>query len=499
MPAGSASGRTAISTSRPARSASPRNAQDTNNLLGKMLRIDVDHGRVRATQIPADNPFVGDGRRRARRDLRATACAIRGATASTRATGKFFIGNVGETSFEEINLGQKRRELRLADRRRRPSANPAFVNPILTYPHGIGASVTGGYVYRGESDGLNGQYFFADFITEQDLHAAVRRHQLGRDRPHRADRPDVGTINAPASFGEDARGNLYIVDIGGEVFRLTPERVTSSDVGDTLSGGGGNDRLFGGAGTDLLDGGTGADFLNGGAGDDRFIYRPGDGADVIFGFAAGAGSEDRINVSAIPGYHVICRRAGPRDAGWRRYGDQFRRRRHADAAKRAAQQPECRRLRARRREGRLQRRRHRRRAVAPSQRTGLRMAVRRRQHRQQSGRAETLDASWHFQDTGDFANDGRADVLWRHDNGQVVLWTMNGNQIVANQAVATIGNDWHNEGAGDFDGDGRSDVLWRNDNGQVALWTMNSAQITNNQLVGIRRRLALPGASRCRR
>ena len=85
----------------------------------------------------------------------------------------------------------------------------------------------------------------------------------------------------------------------GEVFRLTPT-VASSDIGDSLSGFGGNDRLFGGAGPDLLDGGTGADFLNGGAGDDRFIYRPGYGADVIFGFVTGAGSEDRINLSAFP-------------------------------------------------------------------------------------------------------------------------------------------------------------------------------------------------------
>jgi len=93
-------------------------------------------------------------------------------------------------------------------------------------------------------------------------------------------------------------------------------------------------------------------------------------------------------------------------------------------------------------------------------------------------------AKWRFQDTGDFNADGKADVLWRHDNdGQVVLWTMNGSQITNNQSVATIGNEWHNEGVGDFTGDGRADVLWHNDNGQVALWTMNGAQITGNQLV----------------
>ena len=55
---------------------------------------------------------------------------------------------------------------------------------------------------------------------------------------------NVGTINNPASFGEDARGNLYVVDIDGEVYRLSPT-VNSSDLGDALAGGAGNDRLFG--------------------------------------------------------------------------------------------------------------------------------------------------------------------------------------------------------------------------------------------------------------
>ena len=75
--------------------------------------------------------------------------------------------------------------------------------------------------------------------------------------------------------------------------------MTSSDLGDTLTGGAGNDRLFGGAGPDILIGGSGADFLNGGAGDDRFVYAPGNGADLIFGFAAGAGTDDRIDLSAF--------------------------------------------------------------------------------------------------------------------------------------------------------------------------------------------------------
>ena len=77
-------------------------------------------------------------------------------------------------------------------------------------------------------------------------------------------------------------------------------------------------------------------------------------------------------------------------------------------------------------------------------------------------------------------------------------WTAR--RSLSNQSVAAIGNDWHNEGVADFGGDGRADVLWRNDSGQVALWTMDGAQITNNQQVAhTRRRLAFPGTAGYRR
>ena len=265
------------------------NAQDNTNLLGKILRIDVDPVAP-GYQIPADNPFVGMGGG-VRGEIWAFGLRNPWRDSFDSATGQLFIGNVGAVSFEEINLGQKGANYGWPIVEG-TGANPAFVNPIHTYPHGGGASVTGGYVYRGESDGLQGQYFFADFI--QNTVSTLRFDGANWVATNRTAQiaPDTGTINSPASFGEDARGNLYIVDIGGEVFRLTP-RVQSSDTGDSLSGGGGNDRLFGGAGNDRLDGGTGTDFLNGGLGDDNYVYAPGYGADTIFSFEPG-GVGDRI-------------------------------------------------------------------------------------------------------------------------------------------------------------------------------------------------------------
>ena len=99
---------------------------------------------------------------------------------------------------------------------------------------------------------------------------------------------DFGAVNNPSSFGEDARGNLYLVDFDGEVFRLTP-MVASADQADVLRGLGGNDMLFGGSGNDTLDGGPGADTLIGGPGMDTADYSS-SGAGVNVNLLTGLGS-----------------------------------------------------------------------------------------------------------------------------------------------------------------------------------------------------------------
>jgi hypothetical protein len=86
---------------------------------------------------------------------------------------------------------------------------------------------------------------------------------------------------------------------------------------------------------------------------------------------------------------------------------------------------------------------------------------------------------WHVQGTGDFDADGKSDILWRHDSGQVYFWEMDGLAIKAEggAAHAPVPNDWHIQGVGDFDGDGKSDILWRHDSGQVYFWEMNGLAI----------------------
>jgi hypothetical protein len=82
----------------------------------------------------------------------------------------------------------------------------------------------------------------------------------------------------------------------------------------------------------------------------------------------------------------------------------------------------------------------------------------------------SVDNSWHVGGTGDFNGDGRNDILWRNDNGAIfdMLGTSTGGFTSnGDNSFVSIDNSWHVASIGDFNGDGRADVLWRNDNGAV--------------------------------
>jgi glucose/arabinose dehydrogenase len=262
--------------------------QNIDTLLGKILRLDVSTDGFpgdpdRNYAIPADNPFAsGPGAD----EIYALGLRNPWRSSFDRGLGDFYIADVGQGEWEEINLGASganygwRRfegnELRFPET---PASSPVTF-PIYTYDHSVGQSVTGGYVYRGSSEGLQGHYFFGDFVTGKifTLHfdganwnAVDRTAQIT---------PDVGSISQISSFGEDGAGNLYVVDLGGEIFRLTPQ-VVSADLGDTISGGSGDDLIFGGSGDDILAGGIGNDELHGGNDVDRLAG--GDGDDLLLG------------------------------------------------------------------------------------------------------------------------------------------------------------------------------------------------------------------------
>jgi Ca2+-binding RTX toxin-like protein len=269
-----------------------------DDLLGNILRLDVhsDAFPGDATKnyaIPADNPFAGQtpgldeifafGLRNPWRD------------SFDRALGTFYIADVGQDQWEEIDIGQNGANYGW-NTFEGPAPFPGgdaltggpAIAPIYAYDHTVGHSITGGYVYRGEGEALQGQYFFADFIQSKVF--TLRFNGSSWVATERTSQivPDVGAVNNPSSFGEDARGNLYIVDFGGEIFRLTPIGA-SADQGDVLSGLAGNDMLFGGSGNDTLIGGPGADTMLGGAGSDTADYSSSP-AGVTVNLASGLGA-----------------------------------------------------------------------------------------------------------------------------------------------------------------------------------------------------------------
>jgi hypothetical protein len=84
----------------------------------------------------------------------------------------------------------------------------------------------------------------------------------------------------------------------------------------------------------------------------------------------------------------------------------------------------------------------------------------------------TPQTSWHVKGAGDFDGDGRADILWRHDNGQIVIWYMASGEFLRESVLAAPDPaQWGITSVADFDGNGRADILWRNPlTGQLALW-----------------------------
>jgi glucose/arabinose dehydrogenase len=235
------------------------NAQWNQTLLGKMLRVHVDPATATYT-IPGDNPFASSlppimkeiwllGLRNPYRD------------SFDRLTGRMFIGDVGQSSREEIdvqqptnpgggeNYGWRDREGFIqnptyATATPTPTPVPPRVDPILDYPRSLpgptpcngiaGRTVIGGYVYRGKQiPALKGTYVFGDYLgpsgctakvftLDYDGVAASNAQDITSQLFPTIDNPPINLAN-PSSFGEDANGELYITDIGnGSVYKIVP-------------------------------------------------------------------------------------------------------------------------------------------------------------------------------------------------------------------------------------------------------------------------------------
>jgi hypothetical protein len=90
-----------------------------------------------------------------------------------------------------------------------------------------------------------------------------------------------------------------------------------------------------------------------------------------------------------------------------------------------------------------------------------------------SGSIASVDLSWTLLGSADFNGDAKADLLWRGADGTVAQWQMNGTTYIGGGSFGIADLAWKVAAMGDMDGDGRADILWRNDDGNIAVWRMD--------------------------
>lgn len=188
-----------------------KNGQNTNSMLGKILRIDVNSGDPYA--IPTDNPFGNE----------VWAYGLRNPwrISFDQATGDLWIGDVGQNEWEEIDF--------------LPAGSPGGANfgwsvmegshgydggvdlsmllPVAEYNHEFGCSITGGYVYRGSMPEWNGVYLYGDYCSGIIWGIINVNGQWQNQTLFDVD----GTIT---SFGQDEAGEIYYLSDNGNVFIL---------------------------------------------------------------------------------------------------------------------------------------------------------------------------------------------------------------------------------------------------------------------------------------
>ena len=217
-------------------------AQDiTNQLLGKMLRLDVDGDdfpgdTARNYAIPSDNPFVG-----VTGDDEIWAYALRNAWRNSfdPATGDLYIADVGQNAIEEIsfqpgnssggeNYGWRCYEGNNAFNTGGCGPASDYVFPIQTYGHGGGnCSITGGEIYRGCAiPELDGTYFYADVCSNTVWSLKYDGTSVSDFQVRTG---ELGAGSSIVSFGRDAYGEMYICNLGGQVRKIVRDGAVIED------------------------------------------------------------------------------------------------------------------------------------------------------------------------------------------------------------------------------------------------------------------------------
>ncbi|MGB8509058.1 MAG: PQQ-dependent sugar dehydrogenase, partial [Pyrinomonadaceae bacterium] len=204
-------------------------AQNTNMLLGKLLRLDVESGQPATYNIPASNPFVN--RAGFRPEIWAIGLRNPWRFSFDRQTGDLYIADVGQGSWEELNFqqandsGGENYGWRIMEGMHcfNPTSCSAvgLTLPVWEYNHALGCSVTGGYVYRGAAfPRMQGLYFYSDFCSG-------RIWALHREGASWVNTQLLDTTLSVSTFGEDESGGLYLADYnGGTIYTVADQTPT---------------------------------------------------------------------------------------------------------------------------------------------------------------------------------------------------------------------------------------------------------------------------------
>lgn len=210
-----------------------KTGQDISDLLASVLRIDVDHQDPGLRYaIPKDNPFVQHPN--ARPEVWAFGFRNPFKMSFDQANGDLWVGDVGWELWELIhrvekggNYGWSIMEGNHLVQEDLPQGPGMFRAPVVEHPHSEAASITGGYVYRGrELADLRGAYIYSDYETGKiwglrtQGHDVVWHEEL-TDAPFRV-----------ITFGEDAQGELWVVDYAGGLYQLRPHTDADNDNDD---------------------------------------------------------------------------------------------------------------------------------------------------------------------------------------------------------------------------------------------------------------------------
>lgn len=197
-------------------------AQNPEDLLGKILRINVDRGAP--YDIPMDNPFAKQG---GRPEIYALGLRNPWRFSFDIKTGNLWVADVGQHTWEEVDLvvrgGNYGWRVMEGTHCFHPSTGcetAMFRSPLYEYAHEKGrCSIIGGFIYRGRAiASLAGTYVYGDFCSGE----IFALPNPSGDHPPSEAHIILKTPLHISSFGEDAAGELYVLDHKGGVYRLSP-------------------------------------------------------------------------------------------------------------------------------------------------------------------------------------------------------------------------------------------------------------------------------------